>query len=224
MGLQFVLGRGNTDKRAIMLEEIATIITNNKQAMIFYLVPDHIQFEAEVSVLKRLADLPPFNEQKIMGAMRLQVFSFSRLAWYFLQDSDLFIKPQLTNAGLAMLIRKLLLEHEEELTIYRGEVRKSGFVQQLTELFLELRSGRINEADVAEIIAKQGDSLKEADFKLKLQDILLLYRGFERNLIGSYIEKEDILTALTKKLKRLILVKQRFISKVTKVLTLRNRN
>ncbi|MGK9537116.1 hypothetical protein O6466_25070, partial [Salmonella enterica subsp. enterica] len=68
-----------------MLEEIATTITNNKQAMIFYLVPDHIQFEAEVSVLKRLADLPPFNEQKIMGAMRLQVFSFSRLAWYFLQ-------------------------------------------------------------------------------------------------------------------------------------------
>ena len=64
MGLQFVLGRGNTDKRAIMLEEIATTITNNKQAMIFYLVPDHIQFEAEVSVLKRLADLPPFNEQK----------------------------------------------------------------------------------------------------------------------------------------------------------------
>lgn len=203
MGLQFVLGRGNTDKRAIMLEEIATTITNNKQAMIFYLVPDHIQFEAEVSVLKRLADLPPFNEQKIMGAMRLQVFSFSRLAWYFLQDSDLFIKPQLTNAGLAMLIRKLLLEHEEELTIYRGEVRKSGFVQQLTELFLELRSGRINEADVAEIIAKQGDSLKEADFKLKLQDILLLYRGFERNLIGSYIEKEDILTALTKKIETL---------------------
>ncbi|CRH21744.1 ATP-dependent helicase/deoxyribonuclease subunit B (fragment) [Carnobacterium maltaromaticum] len=73
----------------------------------------------------------------------------------------------------------------------------------MTELFLELRSGRINEADVAEIIAKQGDSLKEADFKLKLQDILLLYRGFERNLIGSYIEKEDILTALTKKIETL---------------------
>ncbi|MGX7418762.1 helicase-exonuclease AddAB subunit AddB [Carnobacterium gallinarum] len=200
MALQFVLGRGNTDKQGQMVEEIATTLQENKQAKVFYLVPDHIQFEMEMLILKKLSKFPGFNEQKLIGAIRLQIFSFSRLAWFFLQDTDVFIRPQLTNAGLSMLVRKLLLEHEEELSIYRGEVRKSGFVQQLTDLFLELRSGRINEIDLIDILEKQGNSLKEADFKLKLKDILILYRAFEENLLGKYIEQEDILTALTKKI------------------------
>lgn len=200
MALQFLLGRGNTDKKGQMVEEIATALQENKQAKIIYLVPDHIQFEIEMLVLNRLKEFPGFNQQKLIGSIRLQIFSFSRLAWFFLQDTDVFIRPQLTNTGLSMLVRKLLLEHEDQLSIYRGEVRKSGFVQQLTDLFLELRSGRINELDLVEVLEKQTNSLQEADFKLKLQDIFILYRGFEASLADKYVEQEDVLHELTKKI------------------------
>ena len=80
MGLQFVLGRANRDKRGFMLDEIAEILATNKEAKVFYLVPDHIKFEAEMTVLEKIGELPPFNKNKIMGMMNLQVFSFNRLA------------------------------------------------------------------------------------------------------------------------------------------------
>ncbi|MEG0267231.1 MAG: helicase-exonuclease AddAB subunit AddB, partial [Carnobacterium sp.] len=200
MGLQFVLGRANRDKRGFMLDEIATILATNRKAKVFYLVPDHIKFEAEMTVLEKIGELPPFNENKMMGMMNLQVFSFNRLAWYWLQDTDTFIKPQLTTSGLSMLVRKLLIEFEEQLVIYRGEVRKTGFVQQLTDLFLELRTGRITQDDLAVLVNHLGSSPQEVDFQLKLKDISLLYQAFDASLTGKYIETEDILTALIKKL------------------------
>ncbi|SEK39478.1 DNA helicase/exodeoxyribonuclease V, subunit B [Carnobacterium iners] len=200
MGLQFILGRANRDKRGFMLDEIATTLNTNKQAKVFYLVPDHIKFEAEMTVLEKIGERPPFNENKMMGMMNLQVFSFNRLAWYWLQDTDIFIKPQLTSSGLSMLVRKLLIDYEQQLVIYRGEVRKTGFVQQLTDLFLELRTGRISQDDLAGLIHQLGSSPQEVDFQLKLKDISLLYQAFDASLMGKYVETEDIMTALIKKL------------------------
>ncbi|QQP71349.1 PD-(D/E)XK nuclease family protein [Carnobacterium sp. CS13] len=203
MGLQFILGRANRDKRGIMLDEIAETLATNKHANIFYLVPDHIKFEAEMTVLENLGKMPPFDKKPLMGMMHLQVFSFSRLAWFWLQDTDTFVKPQLTASGLSMLVRKLLIQYEEELTIYRGEVRKTGFVQQMTDLFMELRTGRITQDDLAHLLMNLGSTPKESDFRLKLQDISLLYQAFDAALVGKYIETEDILTALTQKLEEL---------------------
>ncbi|WP_373471770.1 PD-(D/E)XK nuclease family protein [Carnobacterium alterfunditum] len=199
MGLQFVLGRANRDKRSVLLDEIAEILTKNTKESIFYLVPDHIKFQAEMTTLEKLSDYPYFKKKPMMGMMHLQVFSFTRLAWYWLKDTDIYAKPQLTTTGLSMLIRKLLIEHEEELTIYRGEVRKDGFVQQMTDLFLELRSGRISQVDLDQMIINLGNSPKEADFKLKLRDLSLIYQAFDAALLNKYIESEDIVSALIQK-------------------------
>ena len=200
MRLQFVLGRGNTAKQSYLLDEIGETLTADPTAKLLYLIPEHMSFQTEMSVLEGLGKMPAFQDQKLIGMMNLQVFSFRRLAWYFLQDSSLYHKPQLTNTGLTMLVRKLLLQYENELTIYRGEVKKSGFVEKLTELFLELRSGKITESDLQELLKQPGNSPKEADLKLKLQDIVLLYHAFENALLGKYLEKEDILTALATKI------------------------
>lgn len=203
MGLQFILGRANRDKRSVLLDEIAESLTQNTEESIFYLVPDHIKFQAEMTVLEKLSQYPYFKKKPIMGMMHLQVFSFTRLAWYWLKDTDIYAKPQLTTTGLSMLIRKLLIEHEEELTIYRGEVRKDGFVQQMTDLFLELRSGRIMQNDLDQMIFNLGNSPKEADFKLKLQDLSLIYQSFDAALLNKYIESEDIVSALIQKVEEL---------------------
>ncbi|MER2225466.1 MAG: PD-(D/E)XK nuclease family protein [Carnobacterium sp.] len=210
MGLQFVLGRANRDKRSVLLDEIAESLTKQTEESIFYLVPDHIKFQAEMTVLEKLSHYPYFEKKPIMGMMHLQVFSFTRLAWYWLKDTDIYAKPQLTTTGLSMLIRKLLIEHEEELTIYRGEVRKDGFVQQMTDLFLELRSGRIAQADLDHMMFSLGTSPKEADFKLKLQDLSLIYQAFDAALLNKYIESEDIVSALIQKVEELNLSQTTF--------------
>lgn len=201
MGLQFRLGRANTDKRDGMLDEISELLSENREIKVFYLVPEHIKFDAEMTVLKELGEREPFNRQELLGMMDVQVLSFSRLAWFLLQDSDLYARPQLTQTGLSMLLRKLLLQYEEQLTIYRGEVRKNGFIQKLSDLFFELRSGRISTEDLAQMVHLLGETPQEADFKLKLQDISLIYQAYGEAVKGKYIESEDVITALIDKVR-----------------------
>ncbi|PTQ84506.1 DNA helicase/exodeoxyribonuclease V subunit B [Trichococcus patagoniensis] len=196
MGLQFILGKESADKKQAIYGRISRIMTEEPDADIFVLVPEHAKFEAEMSILDNLWDLGDFKGQDMIGSMNLQTFSFSRLAWYLLKKSPIFQRQQLTEAGLSMLVRKILLEKEQDLILFRREANKEGFIQQLTDLFLELRSGRIEEGDLLEMLSKQEDSSNGTDFQLKLEELTTLYHAFNEALLDKYLEKEVILEAL----------------------------
>jgi ATP-dependent helicase/nuclease subunit B len=196
MGLQFILGKESADKKQAIYQKISRIMAEEPDANIFVLVPEHAKFEAEMSILDKLWELNGFKGQDMMGSMNLQTFSFSRLAWYLLKKSPIFQQQQLTEAGLSMLVRKILLEKENDLVLFRREANKEGFIQQLTDLFLELRSGRIEEEDLKGILAKQDDSSNGTDFQLKLEELTALYHAFNAALLDKYLEKETILEAL----------------------------
>ncbi len=196
MGLQFILGKESADKKQAIYERISGIMTEEPDAEVFVLVPEHAKFEAEMSILEKLWQFEAFREQDMMGSMNLQTFSFSRLAWYLLKKSPIFQQQQLSEAGLSMLVRKILMEKEQELILFRREANKEGFIKQLTDLFLELRSGRIEEEDLQGILANQAESGNEADFQLKLTELKELYHAFNEALLDKYLEKEVILEAL----------------------------
>ncbi len=54
MSLKFVLGTAAKDHQASLLEQIKTISQTDPQAKIYYIVPNHIKFATEVSVLDHL--------------------------------------------------------------------------------------------------------------------------------------------------------------------------
>lgn len=197
MSLQFILGRIHTDKKTKLYEQMIKRIQEDKDDQVFYIVPDHMKFESEMSLLNHIKSQS--DDSHLAGMVQLQVFSFTRLAWYFLQDTALFSRSQLTETGLTMLMRRILRENEEKLTLFRGESQQQGFVEKVTELFMELRTGRVLPNDLEEASAG-AFNLKETgrDLSLKLNDIRLLYNEFLTNLEGKYIEKEDVIDALIK--------------------------
>ncbi|MCC5889320.1 MAG: PD-(D/E)XK nuclease family protein [Alkalibacterium sp.] len=201
MSLQFILGRVHTDKKARLYEQMIERIEQDDQDQIFYIVPDHMKFESEMSLLNHIKNQS--DGSHLAGMMQLQVFSFSRLAWYFLQDTALFSRSQLTETGLSMLMRRILRENEEKLTLFRGESQQQGFVEKVTELFMELRTGRVLPNDL-EDASVEALNLKETgrDLSLKLNDIRLLYNAFLTDLEGKYIEKEDVIEALIQEVGR----------------------
>ena len=205
MGLQFILGKESADKKQAIYERISGIMTEEPDAEVFVLVPEHAKFEAEMSILEKLWQFEAFREQDMMGSMNLQTFSFSRLAWYLLKKSPIFQQQQLSEAGLSMLVRKILMEKEQELILFRREANKEGFIKQLTDLFLELRSGRIEEEDLQGILANHAESGNEADFQLKLTELKELYHAFNEALLDKYLEKEVILEALAGVIETLVL-------------------
>ena len=210
MSLQFVLGRAQTKKREAMLDRVATILETEPDATIYYIVPEHMTFSTEMSVMEYLAKKPFFSHRPMMGMIQLQVYSFSRLAWFFLQDSAIYNRTQLTNVGLSMLVRKILREWEEDLTIYRGQSRHSGFIQRITDMLIELRSGEVRIEDLDTLMALFSESTEKKDILLKLQDLTLVYESFTQSLFGKYIEHEQIIDSLIEKLKQTDLTKTYF--------------
>lgn len=201
MSLQFVIGRAHTEKETALISEMKEIMDQDSTTQVFYLVPDHIKFETEITVLQYLKSLQE-NPKDYTGMINLQVFSISRLAWYFLQDNAIYNQTQLTETGLSMLVRKLVKDNETSLSIFRGESTQQGFIEKLTSLFMEMRNGRINIEDLEKLsVIEEPDVTRDNDFKQKIADIQLLFQSFNEQLINQYIEKEDIIKVLIEEIK-----------------------
>jgi len=72
------------------------------------------------------------------------------------------------------------LYYEEQLVIYRGEVRKTGFwFQQLTHYFFRIKEQvESQQDDLVVLVNSLGSSPQEVDFQLKLNRYSLLYQAF----------------------------------------------
>lgn len=196
--LQYILGDVTANKLQWCVQDMTTLLDNKIIDNVFYLVPDHIKFDSEREVLLHLHD-----EQTVMsGSIAIQVYSFSRLAWYLLKETGVLSKRALSQVGLGMLVRHILSKHEAQLVMYRGEVKKAGFVQQLTDLFMELRGGFVQEVDLLRF--EQHYRASSANHqRQKMIELNLLYQAFNQALIGQYIEKEDLYHHLAKHIQTL---------------------
>lgn len=193
MTVQFILGANPNVKRETMINHIHQHLEEKPTAQIIYLIPDNVKYEAEMMVLEQFKQN---SGQKIAGMINLQVFSFSRLAWYLLQDKAIYQQPQLTESGLAMLLTKIIKEEEAELSIYRGASQERGFIQRLITLFSEFRNGKIHPDDLASILQATTAEMTGGDFQRKIADITHLYQKYNEALAGSYLEREDLYTEL----------------------------
>ena len=198
MPVQFILGEYPEQKRKILIDKVHEQLNKQPNEQILYLVPDNVKYEAETMILEQFMN----NDEKAQysGMIRLQVFSFSRLAWYLLQDQPIYQRPQLTESGLGMLMKRILEEEEQQLSIFRGASQEIGFIERLVTLFMELRNGRISPADLDNIALKYKgtDKITERDFNRKMNDLSLLYKKYDENLEDKYIEKEDLYSELIK--------------------------
>lgn len=192
MSVQFILGTHPSRKREVIIDQLHKQLKDDPTAQILYLVPDNVKYETETMILKQFKD--KVNESKYSGMIRLQVFSFSRLAWYLLQNKSIYQHPQLTESGLAMLIKKILQEEEQNLTIFRGASQQTGFIERLVTLFSELRNGKVAPADLLELTTdiKNKESIENNDFIRKMNDLSLLFNKYDESLKGKYIEREDL--------------------------------
>ena len=57
MALELLFGRSSADHELTLLQRIQQVLATDKQAQVFYIVPNHIKFETEIHVLTRLATL-----------------------------------------------------------------------------------------------------------------------------------------------------------------------
>ncbi|MBO0474255.1 helicase-exonuclease AddAB, AddB subunit [Enterococcus sp. DIV0840] len=196
MSLQFIRGTADLDLEEALLQASVKWLSKDDSHEVFYLVPNHMKFEQEINALKRIKNIQE-NHSDSIATMRFQVFSFYRLAWYFLQHTQYYGSEVLSEAGAAMVFRKILSENEESLKVFRGEVNKSGFIQQLFDLYQEMKEGNVDLDELFGHLSEPNSDSKEQDLQLKIQDIKLVFSKFEETMTQYGIKSAEILNYLT---------------------------
>lgn len=212
MGLGFILGNASKDHQQKDFEQLAKWRKENPNRMVYYIVPNHIKFESEVNALKYMRQIFS-QDEKIFAAHDLQVFSFTRLAWYFMKDMPAYQIPRISSAGSNMIIYRILRDLKDELQVFSGEESQPGFITQLAKQMTELQNGCIMPEDVMQMAEKlPKESLgSKALLRSKLHDLALVYTRFIEMTSGRYLANTEILTELTQYLEKIDLQNSCFL-------------
>lgn len=193
LSLKFILGPASTDRRAAVLEQLQKQLQADPKGQFFYIVPNHIKFSSEVDILTDLKRHQG-NQDDFFAASRLQVFSFTRLAWFFMKNTPYYQIPRIGAAGLNMLVYQIMADLADKLTIYRGELAQPGFIAQVVRQLLALKTGCITAENLTQIAAELD---QQSDIGAKVHDLALIYTQFSQTMQGRFIENTDLLGTLS---------------------------
>ncbi len=160
---RFLLGPAGSGKTFRCLAEIrAALCASPEGPPLILLAPKQATFQLERQLLA---------DNSLNGYTRLHIFSFERLA-QFLFDSLAITRPQLlTEEGRVMVLRTLLMRHEDELKLFRRSARRPGFARQLNGLLGELQQHQFTSAKLRALASRLTGHRALRD---KLHDLALL--------------------------------------------------
>ncbi|MDO4315897.1 MAG: ATP-dependent nuclease subunit B, partial [Oscillospiraceae bacterium] len=177
--LKILMGRAKTGKSDAVLRRIAELGDTTGQIL---LVPEHASHQAEVDLCRVCGPT---------ASRHAEVLSFRRLSDRVLGITGGMAQVTLDAGGKLLTLQKALLEIAPELTVYRRPSQKSAFLQQLLDLFDELRCYEVT----PEVLYAQAQDIAGAT-RDKLRDLSLLYGAYEARLRRPGLDARDRMTKL----------------------------
>ena len=178
MSFRIIYGRAGTGKSEYCYREIAQKI--KKENKILIITPEQFSFTAE----KKLMDA--IDTQAVFNA---EVVTLSRMAYRVISEIGGKNESNLSKCGKAMLIYSILSNNKNELK-FLGKTDEN--VDMLDTAITEFKKHGISVEQLKQEIENQEDIY----LKNKLQDLNVVYSGFEEQLAGKYIDETDLLTIL----------------------------
>ena len=188
MGIRFVFGRAGSGKSYYCLNQIKKKLTNDKNNKLIMLVPDQYTFQTEKKLLEYVGE---------KALLRAEVLSFKRMATRVFDKCGGRAINVIEDSGKNMLIYKLLKDKGEELQYFNRISKQQGFVGIVSKSITEFKKYNISE----EILKEKELEIENKDLKEKISDLASIYETFNESLHKGYIDSEDILSILAKKLK-----------------------
>ncbi len=183
--LTVLMGRAKTGKSDAVLRRIAELGDSGKQIL---LVPEHASHQAEVDLCRACGPT---------ASRHAEVLSFRRLSDRVLAITGGAAQVTLDAGGKLLTLQKALMEVMPSLTVYRRPSRKSAFLQQLLDLFDELRCYEVT----PETLYEQSRQITGAT-REKLSDLSLIYGAYEARLRRPGLDARDRMTKLCDELGR----------------------
>ena len=178
MSFRIIYGRAGTGKSEYCYREIAQKI--KKENKILIITPEQFSFTAE----KKLMDA--IDTQAVFNA---EVVTLSRMAYRVISEIGGKNETNLSKCGKAMLIYSILSNNKNELK-FLGKTDEN--VDMLDTAITEFKKHGIS----VEQLKQEIENHEDIYLKNKLQDLNVVYSGFEEQLAGKYIDETDLLTIL----------------------------
>ncbi len=177
--LTLLFGRAKTGKSDTVLRRIADLGDRSAQIL---LVPEHASYQAEVDLCRACGPT---------ASRHAEVLSFRRLSDRVLSITGGVSQVALDAGGKLLTLQKAMLEVSPELTVYRRPSQKAAFLQQMLDLFDELRSYEVT----PELLWEKAGEIPGATGG-KLRDLGLLFGAYESRLRRPGLDARDRMTRL----------------------------
>lgn len=184
MGLKLYLGGAGYGKSYRMYQEMIEKSIRHPDKNYIIVVPEQYTMQTQKNIVK----LHPNH-----GISNIDVVSFGRLAYRVFDEVGGFDKKILEDTGKRMVIRKVLEQKSPELTVFRGNLRKTGFSGELKSMISELLQYNISSE---QLTLCQEQLQKKLFLKDKIHDLRVVYDGFKDYIREHYLTAEEILVHL----------------------------
>ena len=183
MSLQLVLGSSGAGKSHKIYSTIINDSIENPKQKYIIIVPEQFTLQTQ----KNMVNMHPNN-----GILNIDVLSFVRLAYKIFEELGKNPGVVLDDTGKNMILRKIVGMEEDKLMLFKGNIKKQGFISEIKSLISELCQYSVTPEDLLKI----ENDIEDGALKIKLQETHTVYEAFKKYLEEKYITAEEVLDKL----------------------------
>lgn len=184
MSLRLIYGRAGSGKSSFLYDEIKNKIHENSK--IYIITPEQFSFTAEKKLMETIGTDAVINAE---------VLTFNRMAYRVLKETGGVNKTDLSKCGKAMLIYDILTKNKKKLK-YLGKSDEN--IDMISTQITEFKKHGIS----VENLEDTKNNTENRFLKCKMEDMLLVYNEFQKNIVDRFIDETDRLTLLSEKLEQ----------------------
>ncbi|MGN0505033.1 MAG: PD-(D/E)XK nuclease family protein [Lachnospiraceae bacterium] len=184
MAVQFILGASGAGKTEYLYQTAIRFAKEHRDMMCYFLVPEQFTLQTQKDLAKR---------HPAGGIINIDVISLARLSHKVFEELGGEQRTVLKDIGKSMVVKRILNECADGLSLFSANAGQSGFVEEVKSLLSELYQYGIGEEQLNEMIEKNSDSPLLCK---KLNDVLILFRAFQKFLGERYMTSEGIYDVL----------------------------
>ncbi|MCR5769332.1 MAG: PD-(D/E)XK nuclease family protein [Lachnospiraceae bacterium] len=185
--LHLVLGPSGTGKSYKLLERVISEAGKNRSRNYLYVVPEQFTLHTQREMIEKSPN---------HGIMNIDVLSFPRLAHRVFEETGYEPPVILEDTGKSMIVKKVALDHADELGVFAGKIHRQGFIDQMKSVIAEFYQYSVDEDKIRKMMSMTGN---RSQLRSKLADIELIYHGFQDFIKDRFIMNEELLGLLIEK-------------------------
>lgn len=151
------------------------------------IVPEQYTLQTERELMDGL-NLPGFFDLEVLSPSRLTERVFA------LAGSDGQVR--IDARGKQFTLARCLLKRKSDLKYYESAVDRQGFIERIGALIATLKQAQVT----PEALRAHAEALPEGASRDKLSDLALLYAEYESSLSGQFVDGEDVLSGMLRRL------------------------